>query len=139
MSIEHTKIYSTVNLCYLLDSWLTAIIWSKFDLNSTWLCHKIVLASILISKGMSTNNDWGSPSWDASWNVGNHNWLSKYCSIKDVSNGSIWTSPHLLQIEFLNSSLIWSDGGTFDCNLMFLCCLSSINCNLIICLISASH
>ena len=42
----------------------------------------------------------------------------------------------LLQLEFLDSGLVWSDGRTLDADAVFLDRLCSINRHLIICLIS---
>ena len=137
VSVEHTKVDSTVNVGNLLHSWFAAIIRGERDLDSSWFVNSIILATILISEGVSSNDDWRGPSWNASWDVGDNNWLSENSSIKDVSNGSIWTSPHLFQVEFLNSTLIWGDGGALDCNLVLLGGLSSINSDLIVGLISA--
>jgi hypothetical protein len=43
----------------------------------------------------------------------------------------------LLEVEFLNSILIWSNSSALNTNLGVLDCFSSVNSNLIICGISA--
>lgn len=42
-------------------------------------------------------------------------------SAEDVSNGSVWRAPHLLQLKFLDTSFVWGDSSTLYCNVVFLC------------------
>lgn len=67
---------------------------------------------------MSADDDWVCPSWHQSWHVFAQNWLSEYCAPQDVTDGSIGTQPHLLQLELFHTLLIGSDGGAFDSNLV---------------------
>lgn len=66
---------------------------------------------------MSSNNNGLAPVFNKSWDIFNQDWFSEDCTIKVVSDGTIGTLPHLLQLEFLDSSLIRSDGSTLDSNL----------------------
>ena len=74
----------------LLGSSLGAIIWGIDKVDFTWSVNNSVLALVLISVGVSSNNDWLGPPWHQSWNVRDNDWLSENSSIQDVSNGSIW-------------------------------------------------
>ena len=137
MGVKHAQIHSTVDVSNFLHGWVASIIWGEGDLDSTWLVNDIILAAVLVTESVSSNDDWRGPSWNASWDVRDDNWLSEDSSIEDVSDGSVWTSPHLLQIELLDSCLVWGDGGALDGDLVLLGSLSSIDSDLIIGLISA--
>ena len=120
-----------------LHSWCISVIWGENKLTFTWSSDNIILASILITVGVSTNNDGLSPSWNKSGNVGDNDWLSEDCTIKDVSNGSVWRFPHLLETEFLDSIFIRGNSGALNSDLAFFDSFGSINGNLIASCISA--
>lgn len=42
---------------------------------------------------------------------------------------AIWTLPHFLEFEFLDTRLIGRDGGTLDADFVLLDCLCSIDCH----------
>ena len=123
----------------LLHNWLTAISWSEHDLSSAWLVDDVVLAPVLISVSVPTNNDWLSPAWHESRDVGDDDGLSEDGSIEDVPDGAVGTLPHLLQTELLHSSLIWSDSGALNADLALLNGLGSIDGDLIIGGVSTLH
>ena len=115
-----------------LNDWLTSIIGGEFNFDFTGLIDNVVLASVLISISMSSNDDWLNPSGNKSGNVADDNGLSENSSVQDIPDGTVGRSPHLLKVEFLNSSLIGSDGGALDSYLGSLDGLSSIDSDLII-------
>jgi len=45
---------------------------------------------------MSSDNDWGSPSWNTSWDVFDDDWFPEYSSSHDVSDSTVGRFPHLL-------------------------------------------
>ena len=57
-------------------------------------------------------------------------------SIKDRTDRTIRTLVHLLQIIFIHTCMVRCDCRTFYCNPIFFCSFSSVDCYLIICLIS---
>ena len=65
---------------------------------------------------MSTYDDWFCPTWNTSWNVLDDDGLTENDTSNNVTDGSVGGLPHLLQIEFLDSSFVRSDGGTFNTN-----------------------
>jgi len=81
---------------------------------------------------MSSNNDGFLPAWDESWDVFDNDGFSEDGSVQNVSDGSIWTFPHLLQIELFDSGLIRSDGCALDAYLAFFDGLSSLNSDFVI-------
>lgn len=102
---------------------------NKFGLSGN--INDVVLASILITISVSTNDDGFLPSGYQSRNVGDNNWFSKNGTIQDISNSSIRGLPHLLQVEFLDSLFIRGNGCALDSDLALLDGLSGINGNLI--------
>jgi hypothetical protein len=47
---------------------------------------------------------------------------------------AVWTLPHLLKFEFLDTRLIGRDGRTFDADLVLLDRFCSLDCYAIVCL-----
>ena len=113
-----------------------SIVWgvNHFKFSCFW-CDKIS-SSILVSKSMSSYNNWIFPSRYISWNVFNKNWLSEDSSSKVISNCSIRRLPHLFEIKFFNSSLICCNCGTFYTNFVQFACFCCFNSHFIICFVS---
>lgn len=59
--------------------------------------------SVLVTERVSTDNDGLRPSRDGLGDSLEHDGLTEDGTAKDVSNGSVWGSPHLLELEFLDS------------------------------------
>ena len=51
---------------------------------------------------------------------------------KIATHSSIWTFPHLLQLELFNTSLVWCDSRAFNANIMLEDGIRSIDRDLII-------
>ena len=91
MLVEHAQVASTLfEMIYLLDNRFRSIVRSEFDLKFSWLCNNIILASVLISESVSSNNDRFSPAWHESWDIRDDDWLSENGTIEDISNSSVW-------------------------------------------------
>lgn len=58
------------------------------------------MATYLITMSMSANSDWLSPTRDKTRNGLADDGFSEDCATKDVSDGTIRTQPHFLQLEF---------------------------------------
>jgi len=84
------------------------------------LLRYVVCGSVLISKGVSANNYWLSPSRDKSWNILNDDWLTEHSPVKFVTDCSVGTFPHLLELEFNYSGFVRGDSGAFYAHLAFL-------------------
>ena len=65
---------------------------------------------------MSTDDDWFCPTWNTSGNVLDDDWLTENDTSNNITESSVGRLPHLLQIEFLDSSFVRSDSSTFDTN-----------------------
>ena len=91
---------------------------------------------VLVSEGVPANYNGFFPSRDQSGDVLDDDRLSENCSIQNVSDGSIWTFPHLLEFKLFDSGLIWGNSCALDTDFAFLNGFSSIDCDLIVCLIT---
>ena len=116
----------------MLHSGLSSVGRGELDLDGAGLSNNIILAAVLITESVSSNDDWLGPAWYAPRNVRDDNWLSEDRAVKDVPDGSIGTPPHLLEVEFFHSALIGSDRSAFYGNLVLLGCLSAIDRDLVI-------
>ena len=65
---------------------------------------------------MSTDDDWFCPTWNTSGNVFDDDWLTENDTPNYITESSVGRLPHLLQIEFLDSSFVRSDSSTFNTN-----------------------
>ena len=102
------------------------------DIDGTGLSNDVVLATVLVTKSVTTNNNRLGPAWDTAGDVGNNNGLSEDGTVKNVSNGSVGTSPHLLEVELLNTALVGGDGGALDGNLVVLGRVGGVDGDLIV-------
>ncbi len=95
------------------------IVRSENQFSLTSLSKYVVLGAVLVSIGVSADNDWFCPARHKSGNVFDNDWFAEDCSVKDVSNCSVGGLPHLLKVELFNSAFIWSNCCTFNTNFVF--------------------
>ena len=135
-------------------SWSDVVCGSVLCLVSTF---QNVDKTHLISESVSTYADGLSPTWHWFWDFLKDDRFSEDCTAEDISDlmsaefreikiiassdksrnqthRSIWTSPHFLQLEFFDSSLVRSDGSAFHTDRVFLDSFGTINSDLIVCL-----
>jgi len=122
-----------------LPGWCRSISGSENEFTASWLSNNVVLASVLITKCVTSDNNWLSPTWYEPGNIRYDDWLSEDGSIKNVSNGTIWRLPHLFESELLDSVLVWGDGGALDSDLAFLDGFGRVDGHLIVGSISVLH
>ena len=91
-----------------------------------------VSAVIDVSEGVSSDDDGLGPVLDESGDVLDEDGFSEDGSIEVVSNGSIGTLPHLLELELLDSVLIGGDGGALDADLAVLDGLGSVESDFVV-------
>ena len=106
------------------------------DFKLSGLVNCEVCSLVLISKGMSSNNNGFLPSRYQSGDVIDDDRFSEDSSVENVPDCAIGTFPHLLQIELFDSGLVRRDSGTFDADLALLDGISGIYGNLVVCGIS---
>ena len=95
---------------------LDSVISPENNLESSRFVDSEICRSVLISKGMSSDDDGFFPSWNESGNVLDDDGFSEDSAIEYISDGSIRALPHLLELELLDSRLIGRDGGALDSN-----------------------
>ena len=101
-----------------------------------WSVNNDISSSVLVTEGVSSNDDGLSPSWHESGDVLDNDGFSENSSVQLVSDGAIGGLPHLLEVEFLDSGLIRGNGGALDTNLVLLDGMSCVNGHLIVSLVS---
>jgi len=114
-----------------LDGVATVIVGMEHKLDTSVFVDNVVLTSVLVSKGVSTNNNRLHPTRHKSGNVGDNDGLSEHSAVEDISNGSVRRPPHLLEVEFLDTLLVGSDGSALDTDSGFLDGLSSVDGDLV--------
>lgn len=108
-------------------------------LQFSWLIDQEIGRAILISEGMSSNDNWLSPPGNQSGNVADQNRLSEDSSVKNVSNSAVGRFPHSFEVEFCHSGFVRSDGCAFDTNLVLLDSLGTLDSDLVISFVSILH
>ena len=137
MFVKHAHVDATFfKVIDLLHNWLRTIVGREFNLDLSWLCHHVILAPVLVSEGVSSNDNWRSPAWNESRDIRDDDRLSEDGAVEDVSDSSIWRFPHLLKAELFDTTSIRSDGGTLNGNFVFFSSIGRINRDLIICCIA---
>ena len=116
----------------LHSRWLAAVSRSKSHSEGTSLFCDEVSSTILITKRVSSNNNWLGPSWNTSGDVFNDDWLTEDNTADDVSDSAIGGLPHLFKIEFLNTCFVRSDSSALNTNFACFDRISAVNCDLVI-------
>ncbi len=129
---------STFELVYFMFNDLSVFTF-KFYSKLSLARNNEISCAVLITKCMASNDNWTIPIRNKTWNVFNYNWLTKYSTIKNVSNGAIRALPHLFEVELLNTRFIWCNGGTFNSHPILFDGICSINGNLVIGFISVFY
>jgi len=104
----------------------------ELDLEATRLLSDEVNSLVLVTESVTTNNDGLSPTRDETRNVLHDDGLTEDSTTEDVADGTVGREPHLLEVELLDTTLIRSDGGALDTDLVLLDSLSSLNSNLVL-------
>ena len=140
VSVIHSHTDTTFSFVFVdFHCLFGSVISRKDNLKLSWFVNSKVSGFVLITKGVSSDNDRFLPSRDKSWNIADHDRLSKDSSIQVISDGSVGAFPHLFEAEFLDSCLVWRNGGAFDSNLAFTNSFSSVDGYFVISLISVLH
>ena len=115
-----------------LSNGLRAVSRSVDHLDLAGLGGDSILGTVLITIGVSSDNDGLGPARNESRDVLNDDRFTENGTIENVSNSSIGRLPHLLQSKLLNTALIRGDSGALHTDLGALHSLSAVNCNLIV-------
>jgi len=119
--------------------WGSSISRGKDELNLAGFLDSVVLAAVLVTIRVSTNDNRLFPAGNKSWDVLDDDGLTEDSTVKDVTDGTIRRLPHLFQIEFLYTTGIRGDSCALDSNLVFFHSVSAIDGDLIISGVTALH
>ena len=132
VSIIHAERHSSLALEMVnLVTLFTPVISTEHHLESARLINCEVSGLVLISKGMSADNDGLLPARNQSWDVLDDDRLAEDGAVKDVTDGAIGTLPHFLEFELFDACFIRSDGGALDANFALLDCFGSFKRNFV--------
>jgi hypothetical protein len=94
---------------------------------------------VLISEGVSADDNRASPARNQSGDVLADNGLSEDSTTQNITDSTVRAQPHLLQVEFFDTSLIRSDGGALNADVVLLDGFGSFNGNVVVGLITIFH
>src|SRR5579859_5849576 len=106
VGIVHCKTYTSgLEVIDVPSGGFGTAFWGEDNLEFTLFFYDEICAAILISESMTTDDNGLFPAWDETGNTRDDNWFTKDGSVEDVSDGSVWRSPHFLQVEFCLSAI----------------------------------
>ncbi len=115
-----------------LHALLISFIVCEDDFKGSWLVDNKVGSFVLITKGMSSNNNGFFPSWNQSWDVADNDGFSEDSTVENVSDATVGANPHVFEIKLLDSSFIRSYCGALNTDLTFLDSIGSVNGDLVV-------
>jgi len=136
---------------------LTAVSGSVDQLELTGARDDTVLGTVLVTEGVTTDNNGLVPARHKARDAGDDDGLTEDGTAKDVTDSTVGGEPHwrvvswtgsydgiaggsrgltLLQLELLDTGLIGGDGGALDTNTILLDSLGGINGDLVIGLVT---
>ena len=80
---------------------------------------------------MTPDDNWVLPSRYWLRDTIQDNGLTEDSATENVSDSAVRAPPHLLQLEFLNTSLIRSDGRALDADAVLEDCFRGLDCDFI--------
>jgi len=111
---------------------LAAISRSELNLELSSAINNIVCSTILVTESMTANNNGLRPCWNKARNILNDNRLTEHCTVELVTDSSVGALPHLLELEFLNASLIGGNCSALNAYLVLLNCVGGLKGNLVV-------
>lgn len=81
---------------------------------------------------MTADNDGLLPPRDWPWDSVEHDGFTEDSTAEDVANCTVWTLPHVFELEFFDTSFVGGDGGAFDTDIVFQNGLCGVDGNLIV-------
>jgi hypothetical protein len=134
VSVVHTQHNTWSGKLVNFESWgLATISWGESHCEGSCFLGAEVSGAVLITESVSSDNNWLGPAWNAFGNVFDDNWLTEDSTAENVSNSAVGWLPHLLEVEFLNTSFIGCNCGTLYADLACFDCCCAINSDLVVC------
>jgi hypothetical protein len=99
--VVHSKTNSTgLEFIDIETGRLSTALGGEDDLKGAWFSSDKVCGTVLIAKGVTTDDNGLFPAWDESGDSVDNDGFTEDGSIQDVSDCPVRRLPHLLQIEF---------------------------------------
>ena len=95
------------------------------------ILHRAINKSHLVSECVTSDNDRLLPSRNRLGYAIQDDGLTEDGTAKNVTDCAVRAPPHLLQLEFLNTSLIRSDGRALDADAVLEDCFRRLDCDFI--------
>ena len=140
VSVVHSHSHSSVSRKLVnFHLLLRAVVSLEGHFEGSGLLDNEVSGLVLVSEGMSSDDDGLLPARNEPRDVLDDDGLSEDSSVQNVSDGAIGTLPHLFQFELFDSGLIRSDGGTLDAYFALFDGFSCFDGDFVISFISVFH
>ncbi|ESS69226.1 hypothetical protein TCDM_01967 [Trypanosoma cruzi Dm28c] len=124
---------------HLLHLRRTTTFGDKVNFKRPRLVYNQVRRPVLIPKGMASNHNGMLPSCHQTWNVFAHDGFAKNCPAQNIPDCSVWTLPHLLQVELPYTSLVWCNRCTFHTHTVLFNGMCGVNSDLIVRFVTILH
>ena len=92
----------------------------------------MVSEGYLVSVCVSPDDDGFDPAGHQTRDVLTDDGLPEHSASKDVPDGSIGRTPHLLQLELFHAILVWRDGRALDAHVVPPHCLRRLNRDIVV-------
>ena len=113
-----------------------AVFADEFDRELTGAWNFEIGGFVLVSKGMTADDDRLGPAWNQTRHVGADDWLPEHHATQNVADRAVWRLPHLLQLELFNARFIGGDGSALNANAMLLDGLGCVDGDLVVCCVA---
>lgn len=98
-----------------------------------------VLAAVLVTKRVTTDDDGLGPTGNRAREVVQDDGRTEHGTAKNVSDGAVRREPHLLEAKLLDTSLVGCDGSALDTHLVLFDGLGSLDGDLVVGSITVLH
>jgi hypothetical protein len=105
-------------------------------LEGSFAGHEEVGTVVLISISVPSNDDGLLPGTNQPWYVLDDDRLSEHSTVEVVANCAVRALPHLLEVEFLDTGFVRSDGSALDTHLAFADSFCGLEGDLVVSLIT---
>lgn len=91
---------------------------------------------ILVTMGVTTDDDGFSPAGDETRDDGDDNGLTEDGTAEDITDSAVGGEPHLLELELFDAGLVGGDGGAFHTDGVFQDGLGGVSSHFVVSLVT---
>ena len=118
---------------------LTAVGRLEHHLEMTRARHEEIGRAVLVTKGVTADDDRLGPAGDQARHVGHNDRLTEHRTAEDVADRTVGRAVHLLQPELFDPRLVGGDGRTLDADPELLDRVGRVDGNLVVGLVATLH